>query len=125
MAGDVSARVKPESLLRAETNAKSSEPFEFIPGCDGNCRRREVDFRSFSMCDVCVNVTFCDECLQKLRDGNLPFRICNLTHTFLKVYPPQGLVTKGPDGLMVRIGDGRLVGVDEWLSGISRDWLGT
>ncbi|KAK0732109.1 hypothetical protein B0H67DRAFT_566693 [Lasiosphaeris hirsuta] len=86
------------------------------------CYRREVDFKSFSMCEVCIDIGFCDECFQKLMDGNLSFRVCNTKHPFLEIYSPRGLVTKGAEGYMVRIRDDRVVSFDEWLSIISRDW---
>ncbi|KAK4169600.1 hypothetical protein QBC43DRAFT_330021 [Cladorrhinum sp. PSN259] len=117
------AEPEPEPPSKEERNIEPTERFNFIGSCDGRCNRRKVDFRSFSMCEVCIDIAFCDECLQKLIDGNLSFRVCNPKHPHLEIYPPKGLVTKGVEGYMVRIRDERVVSVDDWLDMISRDWL--
>ncbi|KAI0452637.1 hypothetical protein F5B21DRAFT_482373 [Xylaria acuta] len=100
------------------------DPLIFLFTCSGRCHRRRVDYRSLSLCEVCYNVGFCDECLQKLMDGNLPFRICNPKHSFLQMYPPRGLVTKEAQGYMVRVNEKLVVNANDWLGMISRDWLG-
>ncbi|KAI0894706.1 hypothetical protein F4806DRAFT_472310 [Annulohypoxylon nitens] len=97
--------------------------FYFEGQCDGLCTRRTVHFRSFSVCEICVDLGFCDECLQKLRDGKFPYRICDAKHPFVEVYPPKGLVTKVDGKYKVQSVEGGIVGVDEWLSTISRRWL--
>jgi hypothetical protein len=51
-----------------------------------------------SMCEVCVDVPFCDECHQKLMDGTANFRICNPTHPLFEIYPPRSPVTKDAEG---------------------------
>ncbi len=107
-----------------EGNTEPTVPFGFMDSCDGRCNRRKVNFRSFSSCEVCIDKAFCDECLQKLMDGNLSFRVCNPKHPFLQTYPPRGLVTRGAEGYMVRISDERVVSADDWLGMISREWLG-
>ncbi|KAI1114479.1 hypothetical protein F5Y14DRAFT_451022 [Nemania sp. NC0429] len=102
------------------------EPFQFIPVCDGiKCGRRKVDYRSFSICEICIDIGFCDECLQHMRENKLPFRICDSKHPFFQAYPPTGRVTKERGVYMVHMNDQQVVSADVWLGNISRDWLGT
>lgn len=100
-------------------------PSDFVGRCDGGCDRMERTFKSFSVCEICVDVAFCDECRQKLMDGTATFRICNPMHPLLEVYPPRGLVTKGAEGYKVHLGEEKVISADEWLGMISRKWLGS
>lgn len=102
----------------------SSAPFGFTGRCDGGCDRREVTFKSFSLCEICVDIAFCDECQRKLMDGTATFRICNLKHPFFEIYPPRGLVTKGAGGYRVHLDEEKVVTADEWLGMISQEWIG-
>lgn len=99
--------------------------FNFVGRCDGGCDRREATFKSFRMCEICVDVAFCDECQQKLMDGTATFRICNPKHPFFEIYPPRGLVTKGAGGFKVHLDEEKVVSADEWLGMISREWVGS
>jgi tetratricopeptide (TPR) repeat protein len=62
-----------------------SVPFSLLGRCDGGCDRMEATFKSFSICEICVDVAFCDECHQKLIDGIATFRICNPKHPLLEI----------------------------------------
>ncbi|KAK1758141.1 hypothetical protein QBC47DRAFT_373797 [Echria macrotheca] len=111
-----------EPLAKDETATGPVEPFNFVGCCDGWCGRQDVEYRSFSICEVCVDIEFCDVCLQKQKEGKLLFRVCDPQHPFIEVYPPRGLVSRGPDGYMVRTQDGQSISVHDWLDGISREW---
>lgn len=100
-------------------------PFVLQADCDGKCNRREADFRSFSFCEVCVDIGFCDECLAKVKNGGLSFRICDSTHPFIEAYPPRGLIRKIPGGYLIHTDDGREVNFDDWLADLSKKWLGS
>jgi hypothetical protein len=104
----------------------STEPDETSDArlCDGLCGRRSVYFKTLNVCEVCYQTSFCDECLPKLRDSTLGFRICNPTHPFLQIYPPRGLVRKGAEGYIVRIDDDKEMLVYDWIARIKKDWLG-
>ncbi|KAI1171675.1 hypothetical protein F4777DRAFT_45190 [Nemania sp. FL0916] len=110
--------------LELEGNTDLSEPFNFVASCDARCNRRLVDFRSFSMCEICIDIGFCDECLQKLKEGTLPFRVCNPRHPHVRIYPPRGLVTKKAGAFMVQVDAEKVVSADSWLEMISQEWLG-
>lgn len=107
-----------------EVDDDGDHVFEFIGRCDGGCDRREALFRSFSVCEICIDVTFCDECHQKLRDGKNTFRICDAKHPVFEIYPPRGLVSKDAEGFKIHLEEGGTVKADEWLGAISREWLG-
>ncbi|KFY61173.1 hypothetical protein V497_03119 [Pseudogymnoascus sp. VKM F-4516 (FW-969)] len=109
-----------------EANTATTIPLGFSGGrCDGGCDRREATFKSFSLCEICVNVGFCDECHRKLIDGTAIFRICNPKHPLIEIYPSRGLVTKGAEGYRVHLNEGKVVSAGEWLGMISQKWLGS
>lgn len=99
-------------------------PFDLSAACDGMCSREEASFKSLNRCEICLDVDFCDECLDKLKGGKLSYRICHPSHPFLQVYPPNGLIRKVAGGYMIRVSDGQEVTFDDWFDGISREWLG-
>jgi hypothetical protein len=95
-----------------------------IGRCDGGCDQFQTTWKSFKLCEICVNMGFCDECEQKLKDGTLKLRICDPKHPLFEVYPGQGLVTKDADGFKARLGEEKKVSLEEWLGMVSREWLG-
>ncbi|KAL5354826.1 hypothetical protein ACLOAV_000917 [Pseudogymnoascus australis] len=109
-----------------EVNSSTTIPLGFTGGrCDGGCDRREATFKSFSLCEICVNMGFCDECHRKLIDGTAIFRICNPKHPFIEIYPSRGLVTKGAEGYSVHLSEGKVVSAGKWLGMVSQEWLGS
>lgn len=110
---------------RAEEDASEPMgPFDLSAACDGMCSREEASFKSLSRCEICLDVDFCDECLDRLKNGKLSYRICHPSHPFLQVYPPNGLIRKIAGGYMIRVSDEQEVTFDDWFDGISREWLG-
>lgn len=105
--------------------ADTAMPFGFIGRCDGGCDRREGIFESFSICEICVDVAFCDECRQNLMDGTATFRICNPKHPLFEVHPPRGLVTKDVEGYKVHLDEEKVVSGDEWLRMVTQKWVGS
>ncbi|KAI0381159.1 hypothetical protein F5Y04DRAFT_255901 [Hypomontagnella monticulosa] len=111
-----------EKISNSRTIRRKTEPFRIHRPCEGLCRRKDVYFRSFSVCEICNNVSFCDLCLQKLKAGTLPFRICNPKHPFIEIYPPKGLVAKVDGGYKVQR-NGEWINAEEWFDTIRRQWL--
>lgn len=111
-----------EKISNSRTIRRRTEPFRIYRPCEGLCRRKDVYFRSFSVCEICNNVSFCDLCLQKLKAGTLPFRICNPKHPFIEIYPPKGLVAK-VDGVYKVQRNGEWTNAEEWFDTIRRQWL--
>ncbi|KAF3005733.1 hypothetical protein E8E13_006435 [Curvularia kusanoi] len=110
-----------EKAWRTTSNGGTTD--NFFGRCDGACGRTEASFKSWNVCEICVDIAFCDECLPKVRAGAAQFRVCDPKHPHLEIYPPKGLVTKGPEGYRVHLDDGREVSDDEWLAMISHEWL--
>jgi tetratricopeptide (TPR) repeat protein len=104
-------------------DADTSVPFSFLGHCDGACDRQEATFKSYSACEICVDVTFCDECLQKLQDGSAVFRICNPAHPFVEIYPSRVLILQDPEGYKVHLDGGEVVSANDWLAIVSREWV--
>ncbi len=90
--------------------------------CDGVCRWMESAFKSFSQCENCIDVAFCEACLCRLREGTGTFRICDPTYPMIEVYPPRGLVTRSSRGYMVNLDGEQPIGIDTWLGRIKREW---
>ncbi|OTB04438.1 hypothetical protein M426DRAFT_154428 [Hypoxylon sp. CI-4A] len=74
------------------------------------------------MCEICIDIGFCDECLRKLKTGTFPFRICNKEHPFVEVYPPKGLVTIVEGEYMVKR-NGMVIDAEEWFDTVKEKWL--
>lgn len=107
-----------------EEDIETATAFEFSAVCDGMCKRRAREFNSFNKCEICIDVDFCDGCLERLQCNDLPLRICNPRHPFLRTYPPKGLVRKVAGGYMIHNSNTGDLALDDWLDGISREWLG-
>jgi hypothetical protein len=43
--------------------------FRFYGRCHGRCDRSEAALKSFKVCEICVDVTLCDECSENHRPG--------------------------------------------------------
>jgi tetratricopeptide (TPR) repeat protein len=113
------------SAPSVQPSTGTSVPFSFFGRCDGGCDRSDATFKSFKLCEICVDVAFCDECHQNLLNGTTKFRICNPKHPLFEVYPPRGLVTKDAEGYKVHLNEEKVVSADEWLGMISREWVGS
>jgi tetratricopeptide (TPR) repeat protein len=113
------------SAPAVEANSANMGLMGFCGRCDGGCDRMEATFKSFRVCEICVDVAFCDECHQKLVAGTATFRICNPEHPHFEIYPPTGLVTKGAEGYKVHLDKEKIVSADEWLGMIRREWVGS
>jgi hypothetical protein len=82
--------------------------------CDGPCDTSDLDYKELHACTICCYVALCDACLPVFQTGGFPGRICNVRHTFFKVFP----LPEGSADVAVRIVEGRVVGREEWLAGL-------
>jgi tetratricopeptide (TPR) repeat protein len=95
--------------------------FELMWGCSGRCQHRMVHWRSIHKCEICDG-TFCNECVKLLRNGNLPFRVCDARHPLFKIYPRLEEVRK-VDGAFFVKSKGEYISREEWLDMLSEEWL--
>lgn len=72
-------------LESQETTSIYAQEFDWT--CDGQCTRGAEDLVEMYMCEVCFELSFCEECVAKVKENRLGFRVCNPSHTFWRVYP--------------------------------------
>lgn len=87
--------------------------------CDGDCNRSWGLNEEMWWCKDCIDVNFESECLVKVKNGRLPFSICNDSHQFLQV--PEVDVTNAPADC-VRVGE-EWIPVDDWFARIEKDYV--
>ena len=88
--------------------------------CDGKCRRQVEDWQEVHFCEICTEYTcFCDECVKLVKNGTLPFRKCDASHTFYKGYP---LSEEMRDVATVRT-EGKILPRTEWLEALRKEWM--
>ena len=87
-------------------------------GCDGKCNRRVEDWQEIHICEICINIGFCDECIKLVKSRTLPFRTCDADHTFYQSYPPREELK---DVATVRT-EGKIVPRAEWLEALRKEW---
>ena len=93
---------------------------DFPWGCDGDCRRRVEDWQELHFCEICTDFTcFCDECIKLVKNGTLPFRKCDASHTFYQGYP---LSETTRDVATVRT-EGKILPRTEWLEALRKEWM--
>ena len=103
--------------MNAQIKSEDDMPI-LLWGCDGKCNRRVEDWQEIHICEICINIGFCDECIELVKSRLLPFRKCDADHTFYQVYPPreewQGVAT-------VRT-EGKIVPRAEWVEALRKEW---
>ena len=86
--------------------------------CDGKCNRKVEDWQEIHICEICINIGFCDECIKLVKSRTLPFRKCDANHTFYQAYPPREELQ---DVATVRT-EGKIVPRVEWLEALRKEW---
>jgi hypothetical protein len=111
----------PEKAEALTTDVDSQEindedpPYWF---CNGRCGNRKLAYGpDHSICRYCLEVDFCDGCLQLLKSGNLGFRVCSPEHDFFKLEQPKEELEKGK----VRVGD-KIIHFSEWVRLLKEEW---
>ena len=98
--------------------------------CDGSCRKEFQWADSMWFCKVCYDVNFCDECLEKVKNGTQSRYVCSADHQWLLVSSLADEFQETGKG-RVRVGgeikDGRRIGgnfvaVDAWLNDLKDAW---
>jgi tetratricopeptide (TPR) repeat protein len=90
--------------------------------CDGLCKTDgavyNVDYKELLFCTECIDTSLCEACHQKLMDSELPIRICNPRHEFLRVFP----VPEEAKGVAARFDGEKMIVQQEWLDGLRKKW---
>ena len=103
------------------TQIKQSDDLSmtFTWSCDGACRRQVEDWQEVHFCEICSGFTcFCEVCVELVKNGTLPFRRCDSSHTFFRGYP---LSEEVRDVATVRV-EGKVLPRTEWLEALRREW---
>jgi hypothetical protein len=85
--------------------------------CDGACGLTATPTYGFSACRYCVNIDFCENCLELLKRDELPAKRCSPRHSFIE----YRTLDRAPRRGIVRVGDEEIP-VGEWLGRIKRAW---
>ncbi|TAQ86604.1 hypothetical protein B7494_g5067 [Chlorociboria aeruginascens] len=54
-----------------------------------SCHKSTIQVEELHRCEMCSNANFCGDCLPKVKNGSLPRRICNPSHSFYRAWPIQ------------------------------------
>ncbi|KAI1302033.1 hypothetical protein F5Y03DRAFT_362543 [Xylaria venustula] len=89
-------------------------------GCDG-CGYDAEDKGNMWFCDICYDVAFCSECLEKAKSMTLEVRRCNPKHGWHQVWPlDEAKVSE----MAEEYGKGGKVQLKkEWLEELRNEWL--
>ena len=85
--------------------------------CDGPCRRPLSVAAGVHFCRYCIDVAFCDDCLELVKTNTLPFLMCSSKHTFLDCSGTPEMMKPGE----IKIGENVFM-MREWLGGLRRRW---
>ncbi|KAH0543160.1 hypothetical protein FGG08_002505 [Glutinoglossum americanum] len=86
-------------------------------GCDGPCHRMFPNFHNMALCRYCYDVGFCEMCLKRLKEDDMPLKVCSPKHDWLVIPPPEKEIEAGK--LLV---DGELVNFDNWKESLKQQW---
>lgn len=88
-------------------------------GCDGPCRKVSRTMGGISLCSICFDTGFCSHCVEVLRTGDFPFRVCNAKHVKDFVYiPPRPQEIEAGRVLV----EGQVLTYEEWLAQLKKEW---
>lgn len=71
--------------------------------CDGPCTTNNIrhkyrdgtprteSYRKLAYCLTCFDTGFCEECLEMIKSGNMPYNKCNQDHQFAEFFPVHSL----------------------------------
>ena len=104
--------------LSAQETPPAVDTNQFTWRCDGECTRRVEDWQAIYACDVCLELCFCEQCVELVKNSQLGFRLCNPKHTFWQVYPSKEELLDVATELV----DGKRVPKGEWLEALRREW---
>lgn len=106
------------SFSTSSTN-NSTRPRPIFAVCDANCGYRWTSASEMWWCRDCINLTFDQDCYQRLKNGTLHLNICNKHHEFLFIpkleggYADMETVGRGIPKGFVPYGE-QIIPLDEW-----------
>jgi tetratricopeptide (TPR) repeat protein len=87
--------------------------------CYGPCRRNSAVQDRFYNCRYCIYISFCEDCVKLLEEGQLPIHACSPKHAkdFFFVPPRPQKVEKRK--MLV---DGKIIDFEEWRDNLKKLW---
>ena len=104
--------------LEAQEKQSTDDTDQFTWKCDGECSRRAEEWEAIYACDVCLELSFCERCVELVKSDKLGFRLCNPSHTFWQVFPSDGQLL---DVAIEKV-EGKSVPRAEWLEKLREEW---
>ena len=104
--------------LEAQEKMSADDTDSFSWTCDGQCTRKVEDWQGIYVCDVCIDLCFCDKCAELVKGNKLGFRLCNPSHSFWQVYPSDAKLLN----IATEKKDGKTVPRAAWLEKLREEW---
>ncbi|KAL4952200.1 NACHT and TPR domain protein [Aspergillus filifer] len=87
--------------------------------CDGVCQGKLQDVTMFSLCPLCYDTSFCQDCVKLLEAGTLGIKRCSTKHVKDFIH-----ISEQPREFEIgeTLYDGEVMSIEEWKSQLRRDW---
>lgn len=102
-----------------EEDENLSGPLEL--SCDGDCGREWTWASEFHACKDCLDVQFCNDCYNEMKNNGKEMRLCGRNHSFVFVpYCDADTARQVPKG-SIRVGN-EIIPVHEWVERLRAQW---
>ncbi|GBF61138.1 hypothetical protein TMEN_3608 [Trichophyton mentagrophytes] len=102
-----------------EEDENLSGPLEL--SCDGDCGREWTWASEFHACKECLDVQFCNDCYNEMKNNGKEMRLCGRNHSFVFVpYCDADTARQVPKG-SIRVGN-EIIPVHEWVERLRAQW---
>lgn len=122
-AGDT-ANVLAVAYLRTATSTTTPDDEDDLGQtwiCDGPCRKVAPTPEDLSMCPICYNTVFCQDCKPLVETGDVPTKTCSAKHVEHFVYiPPRPSEIEIGEGKVLF--DGEVVDFEAWRERLREKW---
>ncbi|EGD98293.1 hypothetical protein TESG_05672 [Trichophyton tonsurans CBS 112818] len=89
--------------------------------CDGDCGREWTWASEFHACKECLDVQFCNDCYNEMKNNGKEMRLCGRNHSFVFVpYCDADTARQVPKG-SIRVGN-EIIPVHEWVERLRAQW---
>ncbi|MCJ1465604.1 hypothetical protein MMC07_004223 [Pseudocyphellaria aurata] len=106
----------PSNDFQVEQSKREISDFWY---CDGDCTQKREKWTALYYCEICLDTTFCDQCLELVQADRLPFQKCSPDHTFYQIYPSAQKMD-----MNTVVVDGKTLLRTEWLANLRKEWEG-
>ena len=104
--------------LEAQEKRSADDTDRFTWRCDGECTRGAEEWQAIYACDVCLELCFCDRCVELVKNNRLGFRLCSPNHTFWQCYPSDERLLE----VATEKVEGKMLPRAAWLEKLREEW---